>query len=134
MKDNFKDALNDENDKQKMDHFWTYFFKYWLSSDEFINAWNINNYVGNKNTLKRTNNGLERYNKTMKSLFRSGAPSFAEFVNMMREESEAQQKKVEGYMNKAIVKRKKIDENDGNFIYDVPACYVNWEPPSPIKN
>ena len=70
----------------------------------------------------------------MKSLFRSGAPSFAEFVNTMREESEAQPKKVEGYMNKAIVKRKKIDENDGNFIYDVPACYVNWEPPSSIKN
>ena len=36
-------------------------------------------------------------------------------------------------MNKAIVKRKKIDEHDGNFIYDVPACYVNWEPPSSIK-
>ena len=44
----------------------------------------------------------------MKSLFRSGALSFAEFVNTMREESEAQQKKVEGYMNKAIVKRKKL--------------------------
>ena len=56
-----------------------------------IESWNISNYNGNKNTLKCTNNGLERYNKRMKSLFNTGTPSFADFVNMMREESEFQQ-------------------------------------------
>ena len=77
-----------------------------MSSDRMVDAWNINNYVGNKNTLKRTNNGLERHNKLMKSLFDIGTPYFARFVNIMREESEAQQK-IADYMNQLVVKRKK---------------------------
>ncbi len=48
--------------------------------------------MGNKKTLKCTNNGLERYKKLMKSLFNAGTPSFADFVNTIREESEARQK------------------------------------------
>ena len=64
-----------------------------MTFDRMIDAWNINNYVGNKTTLKHTSNGLERYNKLMKSLFNVGTPSFAEFVNTMREESKAQLKK-----------------------------------------
>ena len=69
----------------------------------------------------------------MKSFFCSGTPSSAKFVNMMREESEAQQQKVEDYMNKAIGKRKNY-EYDGDFIYHVPACYINWELPSSIEH
>ena len=34
--------------------------------------------MGNKKTLKCTNNGLERYKKLMKSLFNAGTPSFAD--------------------------------------------------------
>ena len=71
---------------------------------------------GNKNLLKRTNNGLESYNKHLKSLFCFGTPSFVDFVNTLRQESVKQQKKVNEYMDKSAVKRSKIDENDGNFI------------------
>ena len=75
---------------KKMDKFWHYFEKYWMSSEKMIDLWNISNYKGNKNVLKRTNNGLERYNLTMKKLFKSGTPSFAKFVNTMRQESQDQ--------------------------------------------
>ena len=54
-----------------------------MSSKNFIKTWNINDYQGNKNLLKRTNNGLESYNKRLKSFFHSGTPSFADFVNTM---------------------------------------------------
>ena len=64
-----------------------------MSSEKYIKAWNIYDYQCNKNLLKRTNNGLESYNKRLKSLFRSGTPSFADFVNTMRGESAYQQKK-----------------------------------------
>jgi len=104
-----------------------------MSSKKFIKSWNINDYQGNKRQLKRTNNGLESYNKRLKSLFRSGTPSFADFVNTMRGESAYQQKKVQDYMDKSAVK-KKIDENDGNFIYEMPPCYAGWVPPSSIDN
>ena len=84
-------------------------------------------YQGNKNVLRRTNNGLERYNLRLKKLFKSGTPSFAQFVNTMRIEAEDQQKIAQDYMNQAA-KRARIDENDGNFIYQPPPCYAKWEP------
>ena len=70
----------------------------------------------------------------MKSLFNAGTPSFAQFVNTMRAESEKQQKKVQDHMDRSAIKRNKIDENDGNFIYKLPPCYAGWVPPSSIEN
>ena len=132
VKDNLKDDILEENDSEKMDKFWQYFEKYWMSSEKMIDSWNISNFKGNKNVLKRTNNGLERYNLRMKLLFKSGTPSFAQFVNTMRKESEDQQKITENHMNHTAVKRGKIDENDGDFIYEEPPCWSTWNP-SPQK-
>ena len=70
----------------------------------------------------------------MKVLFFAGTPSFADFVHTMRGESEHQQKKVLGYMDKSAVKKGKSDENDGDFIYAMPPCYAGWVPPSLIEN
>ena len=80
--------------------------------------------------LRLINNGLERYNLRMKTLFKSDMPSFAQFANTMREESETQQKIAKDHMNKAAVKCGKYDENDGNFILHPPPCYATWEPSS----
>ncbi len=130
VNDNLKPAILGANDLEKLQKFWNYFEKYLMSSSKMIDKWNISNYQGNLNVLRRTNNGLERYNLRMKTLFKSDTPSFAQFVNTMREESETQQKIVEDHMNKAAVKRGKYDENDGNFIYHPPPCYATWEPSS----
>ena len=129
VKDNLKEAILEENDSEKMQKFWKYFENYWMSSNKMIETWNISNYQGNKNVLRRTNNGLERYNLRLKKLFKSGTPSFAQFVNTMRIEAEDQQKIAQDYMNQAA-KRARIDENDGNFIYQPPPCYAKWEPSS----
>ena len=134
VKDTLKDSIHEIDDINKMKSFWNYFEKFWMSSENFIKTWNINDYKGNKNLLKRTNNGLESYNKRLKSLFRSGTPSFADFVNTLRQESVRQQKKVNDYMDKSAVKRQRVDENDGNFIYELPPCYAGWVPPSSIDN
>ena len=118
---------------QKMITFWNYFQKYWMSSERFIKTWNINDYHGNENLLKHTNNWLESYNKRLKSLFCSGTPSFTDFVNMMRGESAYQQKKIQDHMGKSTMKEKN-DEDDDNFIYEMPPCYAGWVPPSSIDN
>ena len=133
VKDNLKEAILEENDSEKMQKFWKYFDNYWMSSNKMIETWNISNYQGNKNVLRRTNNGLERYNLRLKKLFKSGTPSFAQFVNTMRIEAEDQQKIAQDYMNQAA-KRARIDENDGNFIYQPPPCYAKWEPSSKKMN
>ena len=100
----------------------------------FIKTWNINDYQGNKNVFKCTNNGLESYNKCLKGLFRAGTPSFVDCVHTMGGESEHQQKKALGYMDKLAVKKGKSNENDGDFIYEMPPCYAGWVPPSSIGN
>ena len=66
----------------------------------------------------------------MKKFFKSGTPSFVQFVNKMRQESKDQQKNAENYMNQAAVKRGKFDEYCGNFIYEQPPCFAKWEPSS----
>ena len=56
VKDNLKDTISEGDDFQKMITFWNYFEKKWMSSEKCIKTWNINDYEGYKNLLKRTNN------------------------------------------------------------------------------
>ena len=42
-------------------------------------------------------------------------------------------KKVNEYMDKLAVNRSKIDEDDGNFIYELPPCYAGWVPQSSLS-
>ena len=130
VNDNLKDDILQDQDAEKLNKFWDYFVNYWMSSNKMIETWNISNYQGNKNVLRRTNNGLERYNLRMKTLFKNGRPSFAQFVHTMRQESQHQQKIAEDHMNQAAKKRARVDENDGNFIYHPPPCWTKWEPSS----
>ena len=37
-------------------------------------------------------------------------------------------------MDKSAVKKGKSDENDGDFIYEMPPCCAGWVPPSSIEN
>ena len=49
----------------------------------------------------------------------------------MRQESEYQQKIAENHMNQAAVTHGRIDENDGDFIYEQPPCFAKWKPSPP---
>ena len=49
MKDNLKVAILEDYDSEKMDKFWHYFEKFWMSSEKMIDSWEILNYKGNKN-------------------------------------------------------------------------------------
>ena len=119
VNDNLKEAIFGEKDSEKLKKFWKYFENYWMSSNKMIETWNISKYQCNKNVVRRTNNGLESYNLRLKKLFKSGTPSFAQFVKTMRIESEGQQKIAQDYMNQAA-KHTRIEENDKNFIYEPP--------------
>ena len=64
-------------DKNKWKSFWEmYFIKFWMSSEIFISCWNI--YSEDDSHLdfqNRTNNALERYNRTLNDKFSSPHPS-----------------------------------------------------------
>ena len=84
------DDLSTE-EMSKMELFGAYFQCYWLSKPTFINSWNIYHHDEEKSQdMKRTNNGLERYNKTLKALFADETPSLLTFINTIEKESRDQ--------------------------------------------
>ena len=63
------DDLSKE-EMEKLEKFWDFFRRYWLSKPSYITSWNISHHCEEKTEdMKRTNNGLERYNKELKALF-----------------------------------------------------------------
>ena len=51
VNDNLKDVIFRDNDSEKLQKFWNYFEKYWMSSNKMIETWNISSYQGNINVL-----------------------------------------------------------------------------------
>ena len=105
-------------DMEKIEVFWTYFKRFWLSKPSFINSWNINHHDEEKTEdLKRTNNGLERYNRTLKSLFSDETPSLLSFINVIEEESRGQVIRLDCIRNGLVDNRKRklnINHDDNN--------------------
>ena len=116
----------------KMELFWAYFQRYWLSKPTFINSWNIH-HQGEEKTedMKRTNNGLERYNKTLKALFDNETPSLLTFINTIKQESRDQVVTLDciwnGLVNTSKKRKNEVfhDENDRNKI---SKFYHDFEP------
>jgi hypothetical protein len=84
--------------------FWKYFEKTWMGT---YDEWNIYLHIRNKKQgkstlMNRTNNPLERFNRTLKETFiHHGAfPSLANFVNNIKELSCTYVTKYENIMNK----------------------------------
>ena len=107
----------------KMEHFWAYFQRYWLSKPTFINSWNIYHHDEEKSQdMKQTNNGLERYNKTLKALFVDETPSLLTFINTIKKESRDQVVTLDciqnGFVNTSKKRKNDIshDDNDRNKI------------------
>ena len=73
-----------DEDKFKWGLFWEYFTRYWLSSDKVIASWNV---YGEELVQNRTNNPLERYNRTLNDKFPTPHPSLLSFVTTIEEES-----------------------------------------------
>ena len=68
-------------DKNRWDNFWLYFIKNWIPG---IHTWNIS--MAKKDQLdlnNRTNNGLERYNRTLNSET-SPHPNLLVFIDMLK--------------------------------------------------
>jgi hypothetical protein len=82
-------------DKAKWDNFWyVYFKKEWCSSVIKTASWNIYGKDGEYlDIINRTNNGLERYNRHLKTLFPSPHPPLQSFVQRLEEESRDQVKR-----------------------------------------
>ena len=116
----------------KMEHFWAYFQRYWLSKPTFINSWNIHHHDEEKSQdMKRTNNGLERYNKTLKALFSDETPSLLTFINTIEKESRDQVVTLDCIRNGLVntsKKRKNDISHDDNDCNKISKFYHEFNP------
>ena len=118
-----------KNDLEKMDIFWEYFNKYWMSSPSFIFRWNIQHHAQfRKEKIMRTNNGLERYNRSLKELFNNTQPSLICFIEKMEQESRDQVSKLDRIRKAHVInrKRKREDSNIPCEFSEPSILYVNF--------
>ncbi|EGZ06521.1 hypothetical protein PHYSODRAFT_404894, partial [Phytophthora sojae] len=64
--------------------FWKYFKKTWINKFK-PEWWNINSV--SEDIVNRTNNPLERYNRTLISVFNGGHPDITRFISVIEEQS-----------------------------------------------
>ena len=71
----------------KLDKFWKYFVDTWIGKYS-LEDWNINGVLYNNDDdklINRTNNPLERFNRTLNNIFPNGHPSMPQFVDALKE-------------------------------------------------
>ena len=96
-----------------------------MSSDSFIKTWNIHYDDGSHLDIQnRTNNALERYNRSLNDKFSTPHPSPIEFVTTMEEESRLQEKR----LNDIRCGHVKPPKLQGSTLFEPPLCYTNFEP------
>ena len=100
------------SDMKKMEIFWEYFRNFWLSSPAFICSWNVYHhppYLAQK--MMRTNNGLERYNRTLSELFSYSSPSLINFIEILEIESRDQLEKMDNIRKGLVINSKRKRED-----------------------
>ena len=82
-----RSKIDETGQKAKLDKFWKYFIQTWMvrySPED----WNINGAIYNNDDDKlvnRTNNPLERFNRTLNNFFPNGHPSMPQFVEVLKD-------------------------------------------------
>jgi hypothetical protein len=88
--------FDEEKYTAQFDTFWTYFKKVWLKKYD-SNLWNISGLLEDdpNDLINRTNNPLERYNRTLNKAFPEAHPSVIDFVRVIRSEGQRYVRKYE---------------------------------------
>lgn len=111
--------------KSKWNAFWKYFDRFWMSSPTFIKTWNIH-HMDIDLLQNRTNNPLERYNRTLNSKFATAHPNLLSFVKALEIESRSQVKRLNDIRGGNAV----APELRGVTIPEIPPMYNNFVPPN----
>ena len=96
-----------------------------MSSDSFIKTWNIHcDDSSHLDIQNRTNNALERHNRSLNEKKSTPHPSLIEFITTIEEESRVQVKRLND-IRSGNVQPPKLQ---GSPLFEPPLCYMNFEP------
>ena len=120
------------DDMVKIEKFWAYFHKFWLRNPSFIVTQNVfGHYQDEKMKLQRTNNGLERYNRSLNDKF-SGKQSLLSFIKILEHEARGKVRELEDIRIGLVVnKRNRNDDGDemeNGRELKVPTFYYSFNP------
>ena len=115
---------NDDDSRVKMGVFWKYFKRFWCSDDKFIATWNINDPQNEEHLelVNRTNNALERYNRTLNEMFSTPHPTVLNFVRTLEEES----RRVVKYVENVALGHEIAPEHKPCTYGSIPLIYKNF--------
>jgi len=104
-----------KTNNKKWEQFWKYFKSTWLTRYN-KEDWNIN---GVKNAQNRTNNALERFNRTLNNSFSTAHPNLLNFVETIRKESFEIVKK----LNLIRLEKEKLPKHRHGIANKIPLAY-----------
>jgi len=98
-----------------------------MSSPSFIYSWNVSHHhESERKDMFRTNNGLERYNRTLKSLFKNTTPSLICFVETLEKESRQQVQNLDNIRKGLVIpssRKRKRDEDPRRNEFNTPSIH-----------
>ena len=116
-----------DGDKVKLKAFWEYFKRTWMTGDKFVQSWNIEHQYGElKKEIRRTNNGLERYNRYLNTTFMTNGPSLLTFISSLQNETKKQVARLERIRNGQGAKNHPSSGYDAETIIEPPMIYLTW--------
>ena len=121
-----EEGLSDK-DRVKMNSFCDYFKWTWMMGDKFIQSWSIEYQYGElKKEIRRTNNGLERYNRYLNTTFMTNGPLLLTFILSLQEETKKQVARLERIRNGQDAKNHRSSVYDTETIIEPPMIYLTW--------
>lgn len=110
--------FNEGENASRFTTFWNYFTKVWLKTYD-IKLWNISE---NTNAVsQRTNNALERYNRSLHANFSTPHPTMLIFVTTIRDEANLYVALYEDIKNG---RKERIIHGHSEYI--IPAAYLDF--------
>jgi len=101
------------------DKFWKYFRNTWLKRYKYED-WNI---YGLEDVQNRTNNALERFNRTLNDQFPNAHPNLLNFSETVKKQSQEHFKTI----NLIRLGKEKTPKHDIGVVREIPVEYINFQ-------
>ncbi len=121
-----RSEINESGLETKYNEFWRYFIDTWMKLFP-PNLWNVSELLNDEDSeiiANRTNNGLERYNRTLNENFQVAHPTIAVFVQVIKK---LQLDCLKSY-NEILRGTRKRSNHQDVTVFDVPSSYNSFIP------
>ncbi|EGZ24028.1 hypothetical protein PHYSODRAFT_325182 [Phytophthora sojae] len=118
-----RSRIDESGHRVKWSTFWRYFAKTWMRTYG-PSTWNVNTIAEAVDIVNRTNNALERFNRTLNESFTTSYPSLLTFVDVIKTKSQNYVDLIEDIRHQ----RQQPPDHANLARVEVPDDYLRFEP------